>query len=173
MPTNCLSVVDHFVGLALKELISGLDSMNITKSNKCLQWCFRCFFFKYLKTTALFKTQKWFNSIEFKLIRLMFNFTQSSKFDAIPNNTFLAKAFLIYTMLLFSFKFLYFFFGMLLSWQFHCMKKCPDTEFFLVWIRENKDQKKLRKVTIKNANFLVLIVSCLRTHQRKYFTLNN
>ena len=27
------------------------------------------------------------------------------------------------------------------------------------------------KVTIKNANFFVLIVSCLRTHQRKRFTV--
>ena len=40
--------------------------------------------------------------------------------------------------------------------------KCPNTEFLLV-----------HKVTIKNANFFVLIVSCLRTHQRKNFTLNN
>ena len=37
--------------------------------------------------------------------------------------------------------------------------KCPNTEFFLV-----------HKVTIKNANFFVIIVSCLRTHQRKNFT---
>ena len=32
---------------------------------------------------------------------------------------------------------------------------------------------KLHKVMIKNANFFVLIVSCLRTHQRKNFTLKN
>ena len=29
------------------------------------------------------------------------------------------------------------------------------------------DQKKLHKVTIKNANFFVPIVSCLHTHQQK------
>ena len=32
---------------------------------------------------------------------------------------------------------------------------------------------KTHKVTIKDANFFVLIVSRLRTHQRKNFTLNN
>ena len=31
----------------------------------------------------------------------------------------------------------------------------------------------VHKVTIKNANFFALIVSCLRTHQRKNFILNN
>ena len=41
-------------------------------------------------------------------------------------------------------------------------EKCPNTELFLVL-----------KVTIKNANFFVLIVSCLHTHQQKHFTLNN
>ena len=40
--------------------------------------------------------------------------------------------------------------------------KCPNTEFFLV-----------HKVTIKNANFFVLIVSWLRTHHRNNLALNN
>ena len=57
---------------------------------------------------------------------------------------------------------------------------CPNTEVFLVRIflysvriQENTEQKNLHKVTIKNANFFVIIVSCLRTYQRKIFTLNN
>ena len=39
-------------------------------------------------------------------------------------------------------------------------EKCPNTDVFLV-----------HKVTIKNENFFVLIVSCLSTHQGKNFTL--
>ena len=39
-------------------------------------------------------------------------------------------------------------------------EKCPNTDVFLV-----------HKVTIKNENFFLLIVSCLSTHQRKNFTL--
>ena len=31
-PTNCLSVFDHFVGLALKEFTSQVSQANITKS---------------------------------------------------------------------------------------------------------------------------------------------
>ena len=41
-------------------------------------------------------------------------------------------------------------------------EKSPNTELFQV-----------HKVTITNANFFVLTVSCLRTHQRKNFTSNN
>ena len=75
----------------------------------------------------------------------------------------------------------------------HCVKIVQITSFsqsvlFCIWseygnlrnkssfsfrIKENADQKKLHKVTIKIANFFVLIVSCLCTHQRKNFTLNN
>ena len=40
--------------------------------------------------------------------------------------------------------------------------KCPNT-----------DQQNFHKVTIKNANFFILIVLCLHTHQQKNFTLNN
>ena len=39
-------------------------------------------------------------------------------------------------------------------------EKCPNTDVFLV-----------HKVTIKNENFFLLIVSCLSTHQRKNFKL--
>ena len=40
--------------------------------------------------------------------------------------------------------------------EFLC-KKCPNTEFFLVQIRKNTDEKKLHKVKIKNANFFVFL----------------
>ena len=59
-------------------------------------------------------------------------------------------------------------------------EKCPNTEFFWsvfsrIWTEISVfspnagkyGPEKLHKVTIKNVNFFVRIVSCLRTHQRK------
>ena len=47
-----------------------------------------------------------------------------------------------------------------------CILQYKDTILDSVHIQEYKDQEK-PTVTIKNANFFMLIVSCLRTHQRK------